>query len=289
MILSAVHRTTYEYPISSVESHNEVRLMPLTDAFQRCLHFNLQVTPPTKIFSYEDGCGTVHHFSLRNPHRSMDIVAVATVETLLTDPFNDLNLLEPDWEFYDADSTRQGYVEFLSPTTYVPLLPEAYRIAADVRRPNTSVVRFLLDLTNRIHSLLAYDQGATQVHTTLQEVMSLRAGVCQDFAHMAIACCRSQGIPARYVSGYLYGGPGLAMRGEQATHAWLECLLPDGRWLALDPTNNLLASDHHIRVHIGRDYSEVSPTRGVYVGAPASKLEVSVTIAAAATEALLAN
>jgi transglutaminase-like putative cysteine protease len=230
------------------------------------------------VFSYDDAGGTVHHFSLRQPHTTLDIVATAEVETLLTDPFHDLNLLDSDWAFYQTEGTHQNFVEFLSDSPYVPLLPEAFRISEEIRRPNTSVARFLIDLCSHIHSLLAYDTDATHVYTTLREVLCLRAGVCQDFAHLAIACARAQGIPSRYVSGYLYAGPGSAMRGEQATHAWMECLLPDGRWLALDPTNNLLAGDHHIRVHIGRDYSEVSPTRGIYVGAAASKLEVSVAV-----------
>ncbi len=252
--------------------------MPLSDASQRCLDFNLEVKPYSKVFSYDDVGGTVHHFSIREPHQSLEVVATATVETLLTDPFSGLDLLGDDWDFYESDEIRQANVEYLVESRYTPFLPEVHEIAAHVRHPKMSVARFLIDLNFHVNKVLTYDPDATHVYSTLEEVVAARAGVCQDFAHLAIACARSQGIPAKYVSGYLYGGPGSYLRGELATHAWFECLLPDGRWLALDPTNNLLAADHYIRVHIGRDYSDVAPTRGVYIGGPTSKLEVSVKV-----------
>ena len=278
MLLQAVHRTSYVYRTPAVESHNEVRLRPLTDDVQRCVSFRLDVSPRTNVYSYHDVGGDVHHFSLRDPHNSLDIVASATVETFLSDPFSGLNLMESDWDFYSQESVRQSAIEFLSPSPFVPALEQALTIAREVRKRGMSVARFLVDLTHYLNRTLIYDPDATHVHSTLLDVLSLGAGVCQDFAHLAIACCRSQGIPARYVSGYLYGGSGSHVRGELATHAWFECLMPDGRWLALDPTNDLLANDHYIRVHLGRDYSDVSPTRGIYVGTPASKLDVGVLV-----------
>ncbi|AIE84816.1 transglutaminase family protein [Fimbriimonas ginsengisoli] len=279
MILLATHRTVYEYPSPAFESHNEVRLMPLTDDSQTCREFRVDVLPRVPVFSYEDIGGTVHHFGVRQPHVRMEIVATATVETRRSDPYADVDLLTDGWDFYAADENRQANVEYLTESPYVTFHPEAARIAQEVRRGATGIATFLLDLNRHINELLTYDTDATHVHSTLDEVLEKRAGVCQDYAHLMIACCRTQGVPTRYVSGYLYGGPGI--RGEQATHAWLECLLPQGRWLALDPTNALLANDHHIRVHVGRDYSEVAPTKGVYVGPPASRLLVEVSVVAA--------
>ena len=151
-------------------------------------------------------------------------------------------------------------------------------LVAGIYQPGISAASFLLRLNEHLHGYLSYDPDATHVYSTLEDVVAACGGVCQDFAHFALACARSAGIPARYVSGYLYGGPGSYLRGESATHAWFECLLPGGRWLALDPTNNLVAGDHYIRVHVGRDYTDVSPTRGAYVGCPASKLDVSVKV-----------
>jgi transglutaminase-like putative cysteine protease len=146
------------------------------------------------------------------------------------------------------------------------------------RGAGEAVVDFLLKLSRHLFESFSYDPDVTHVHSTVDEVLELGAGVCQDFAHVMIGCCRTQGIPARYVSGYLYSQQGSDMRGNEAMHAWVECALPDGRWLALDPTNNLLANDLYVRVHVGRDYSEVAPTRGVYMGTPAQSLEVTLSV-----------
>jgi len=239
----------------------------------------LDVRPPTKVYSYNEPGGTVHYFGVRMAHPILEILAEAVVETRLENPFHGLNFLDPDWSVYDHNGTRQEYAEFLPESQYVTINDEVRRIAAIARQTdNGSVAEFLLALNCWVNEALAYDKDATHVHSTLDEVLLLKAGVCQDFAHLMIACCRSQGIPTRYVSGYLYVHGVDGMRGEQATHAWVDCMLPNGRWLSLDPTNNVLANDRYIRVHTGRDYSEVTPTRGVYIGAPAKSLDVSVSV-----------
>lgn len=278
MILEAVHRTRYEYLTPAVDSYNEMRLAPLTDASQVCLDFRLEVTPPAQVFTYQDVGGAVHHFGLREPHWSLEIVATARVETLRSNPYEGLLMDVDDWAHYSHEGVRQANIEFLVESPYVKVSPQVEEIAAISRARTQGVVSFLLDLNSHVRSLLKYDPNATHIHTTVQEVLKLGAGVCQDYTHLMIACCRSQGVPTRYVSGYLYGGEGI--RGEGATHAWLECRLPDGNWLSLDPTNNILANDHHIRVHTGRDYGDVSPTRGIYMGPPASVLDVSVKVKA---------
>jgi transglutaminase-like putative cysteine protease len=208
----------------------------------------------------------------------LEIVAEAVVETRLANPFKGLNLMLPDWEDY-APSTFQEEAEYLVESPYVTLNEKVRVIAEQVKESsNGSVADYLLRLASWIHNELTYDPDATHVHTKLNEVLELRAGVCQDFAHLMIACCRSMGIPARYVSGYLFVGGTDGMRGEQATHAWLECKLPNGTWLGIDPTNDLLVNDRYVAVHTGRDYTDVTPTRGVYVGTPATSLVVSVTV-----------
>lgn len=276
MILRAQHRTTYRYPFPSRESHNEVRLRPLDGPDQQCLSFAITVEPAAKVFSYIEQGGTVHHFVVRTPHTTLTIFAETTVETFTTNPFEELNLLESDWAELPALTDR--YPEFLASTPRVPVLDAAREIADAV--PTTgSIAQYAIDLDDRIHDLLEYDNDATHVHTPLSYVIEHKAGVCQDFAHLMLACLRSKGIPARYVSGYLYAGSE-GLRGDEATHAWVECVLPGGRWLGLDPTNRCLANDHHIRIHTGRDYDEVPPTRGIYTGPAAERLEVSVSVTA---------
>lgn len=279
MLLRLTHRTEYRYGYPAQDSHNELRLMPLNDANQRCVEFAVRTNPEVNVYSYEEPGGTVHHFGVRSPHRRLEIVAEATVETLLTNPFDGLDMMGRNWAFYSDPKTQAAFTEYLVPSPYVTDHPVARAIGGEVRAASDgTVVGFLLALNHAINERMDYDQDVTHVHSTLDEVVRLKAGVCQDFTHLMLACARSQGIPCRYVSGYLYVGQASGMRGEQATHAWLECRLPDGRWLALDPTNNLLANDRYIRVHTGRDYSEVAPTRGIYVGVAAESLEVSVRV-----------
>ena len=278
MLLHCEHRTTYRYPGHAVDSHNEVRLMPISDEHQTCVDFKLSVSPPTRVFSYAEPGGVVHYFGIRGPHATMEIVATALVETRLINPFDNLNLMVDDFDFYALPTTRQAYAEFLVPSLYVPLHQEAKHWAETLRNPGESVASFLIELNQAIHDRMEYDKDVTHVHSTVDEIWSLKAGVCQDFAHLMMACTRSLGIPTRYVSGYLCGGEDSGIRGEQATHAWVECALPSGKWLGLDPTNNLLANDRHIRVHMGRDYGDVTPSKGIYVGWAAERLDVSVTV-----------
>ncbi len=280
MILRAVHTTRYEYAIPALESHNEVRLMPIDNGDQRLLDFRVSVSPNTPVFHYDKPGGVVHHFGIRAPHSHLEITAEATVETFRTNPYDGLNLVYPDFDFYKPDEVRQRYIEYLSPSPYISNHEGAREIADSVMQKNPqSSAQFLLELGRLLNASLAYDPDATHVHSTLDEVIEGKAGVCQDFSHLMIACARSQGIPARYVSGYLYvEKDDEGIRGEEATHAWVECLMSDGRWAGFDPTNNLMASDHYIKVHIGRDYSDVTPTKGVYVGTPATKLDVSVSV-----------
>ncbi len=249
--------------------------MPMSGPTQRCLRFVLEVRPATPVFSYEEVGGTVHHFSVLEPHLSLDIVATALVEMLPAELFAGVNLVQTDAEFYRSWETRDTWAEFLGPSPYVAL-SQSVAAFAPPWPVDLPAARYLLDLTRFLYETLDYDQSATDVHTQVEEVLELEAGVCQDFAHLMLACCRIRGIPARYVSGYLYAGEGL--RGELGSHAWVECLLPSGHWLSLDPTNNLIANEHYIRVHVGRDYADVSPTRGVYVGSAATKMDFGVTV-----------
>lgn len=280
MILRAIHTTVYEYSTPASESHNEVRLMPIHNGVQKLLDFRITVDPYTPIFSYERPGGMVHHFGIRAPHDHLVIRAEATVETFKSNPFEGLNLINDDFDFYRSDAVKQGYAEYLSASPYISNSPGAADIAELARKEGSdSTATFLLALSRLLNSSLAYDPDATHVHSRVDEVIDGKAGVCQDFSHLMIACARSQGIPARYVSGYLYvEKDDEGMRGEEATHAWVECLMPDGNWAGFDPTNNLMSSDHYIKVHIGRDYGDVTPTKGVYVGTPAIKLDVKVAV-----------
>lgn len=263
----------------SVDSRNEVRLRPLSDEFQRCNNFRLATSPNATISSYEEPGGRVDTFVVPTAHSELSILAEAEVETLLHDPFANVDLLTYDWAFYRSEATKSRYAEFLHHSHYTQPHPGVGELTNTALALNHgSVAQFLINLNGTIHDSFRYVPGATDVHSTLGEVLDLGAGVCQDFAHLMLACCRMAEIPARYVSGYLFCGGDPALRGNQATHAWIECPLPNGKWFSLDPTNDLLANDRYVRVHVGRDYADVTPTRGVYLGAPGAGLTVTVDV-----------
>ncbi len=310
MRLRVHHTTSYRYPTPVADSHNEVRLMPLSDADQTCLDFRVSTDPYAPIFAYDLPSGRVHHFNLRDRHSHVTITANALVVTHRSNPFAALQLIEDDAAYYARESLRQLYCEYLTPTKLVPLDPETDRIAAVARKQaGVGTASFLIALNRLLHRVFTYAPGTTDVNTSIRQVLENKQGVCQDFAHLMIGICRRQGIPARYISGYLYTGEprsavlsnepdvrrssddngsaqGMSASGfidtalvsGNATHAWVECLLPDGEWRGFDPTNNIVANDRYIKVHFGRDYSDVPPVRGIYRGTFTHTLDVDVRV-----------
>lgn len=273
------------------DSHNELRLMPQSDSTQTCLDFRLHVTPPARISAYDLPSGRVHNFDVRPPHSELVITAEALVVTHHTDPFASLQLVEDDSGFYAREDVRQRYAEYLLPTQRVPLDPETDRIAVVAQRQaGVGTASFLIALTRLLHRVFDYAPGATNVNTPIREVLENRQGVCQDFAHLMLAICRRQGIPSRYISGYLYTGDpapdseeaeerhtGRLVSGN-ATHAWVECLMPDGKWCGFDPTNNMVTNHYYVKIHSGLDYGDALPVRGVYRGPFAHTLDVAVRV-----------
>lgn len=283
MIYKIRHSTEYRYPAPVCNSHNELRLMPLSDLWQTCRRFTLHVEPEARLFAYELPDGRVHHFSHRRPHDFLKITAESEVESCKNDPFEHLDLIGDDQGFYLQPHVYNDFCEYLDPTERVPndryIQIECEQIAASARQEvlTGSTAAFLIALTKLLHREFRYEPGSTHVHTKIEEVFIYRRGVCQDFAQVMLAVCRNQRIPARYVSGYLYTGKN-GLVSNDATHAWVECLLPDGNWHGFDPTNDMVVNDAYIRTHTGRDYSDVAPVRGLYQGPPATKLDVLVTV-----------
>jgi len=310
MRLKIQHITRYSYSSPVHDNHSELRLMPINDERQTCTDFSLTVTPLANISYYNLPTGRVHHFNIRPAHAQLTVTAASKVITPPIDSVAELPFGSAGISSYDSDIVREDYAEYLMPTERVPRgLPfdDLIQIASSaVDAPDAP--SFILSLNRVLHRVFTYRKGATDVDTPLATVLETREGVCQDFAHLMIAICRHLGIPARYVSGYLFtrgperqGVDTLGGAGEKALeklgiaqpadwqapnglvdggamHAWVECLLPDGRWHGFDPTNCLVVNDAYVRVHYGRDYADVPPTRGIYAGTATQALEVSVTI-----------
>lgn len=310
MRLRVTHTTRYTYPLLAFKSSNEARLMPMTNTDQTCEEFLLTLQPTAEVFEESTPNGVVHRFEIPETHSSLLIKAVSCVTTHSRDPFTRMDTCGNDLTAFTQASSTQSHIDYLAPSRRVPHLTEAHHIALEVRKfANESTATFLFALNRYIYQSFAYSPGATTVETPLRQFVEQGRGVCQDFAHLMLAVCRSEGIPARYVSGYLYTGevaPEEAqiydarerewyaadwgeiphhgrtphLNSGAATHAWVECLLPNGEWCGFDPTNNILTDTHYIKVHIGRDYDDVAPVRGVYWGGASDPPEVSVQIVA---------
>jgi transglutaminase-like putative cysteine protease len=289
------HVTTYRYTEAVPVCHNEIHLVPRTLPRQRLLETCLVVDPePTGLTSSIDYFGNgVGFFSIEQAHERLTVTVASRVEIDAAPPWTEFPATP--WErLRDALSgtSLPGAVTAREFTCESPLVRSAPRLAEWASAsftPGRPWAEALLDLTHRIHRDFVYDPTATTTSTPVEEVFALRRGVCQDFAHLQIACLRSLGLAARYVSGYLcnerhvHGTSGgtndAGMVGADASHAWLACWGgPDAGWLDVDPTNDCQASLLHVTVGWGRDYGDVSPIKGVCVGGGSHLMDVAVHV-----------
>jgi len=281
MKLQVYHRTHYAYGAPVRESFNEARLQPSNADGQVCHRFDLKVTPPTRLSHYLDfQFNWVHLFDLTEPHPTLTVEATSVVSTTAA------GLLPPEQVSTPLDQMEQacGRLErchdFLQTSRFVEPSPAAWRLGLDLAEGRTDAWQVAQAVMRHIHGTFAYTPAATHVHTHMRDVLRLKRGVCQDFAHVMLGVCRSLKIPCRYVSGYLYNGPADQLRGAQASHAWVEVFLPDFGWHGLDPTNNGQPDERYVKVAVGRDYSDVAPIKGTYRGTGERKMTVDVLVTA---------
>jgi transglutaminase-like putative cysteine protease len=280
MAYSVRHITNFHYQPAVREVVMEVRVQPRNEARQRCLSFSLNVTPRANVMLYRDFLGnTVHHFDIPGQHQQIQVSAHALVEVTPSPVPQPQDV--PDWEKLDASVERGDFWEMLLPSQYTQpslLLEELARELRAERRGNP--LELLLELNEALYQAFAYVPNSTKVDSPIDDALRARQGVCQDFAHIMTALVRRLRIPCRYVSGYLFHEAESKDRSSTgATHAWVEAFLGDVGWIALDPTNQLVGGERHIRVALGRDYADVAPTRGVYKGEAESTLSVVVSVA----------
>ncbi len=276
------HVTGYDYADPVELAAHVVHLRPRTLPYQRVQSFTLHAEPvPERVAERQDHFGNpVAWLFLSGVHQALRISTDALVDVQarsVPDPMATL-----PWEQAAALAVASDAAEFVFPSPRVPILAEARHWAAPSFPPGRTVLDGSLDLMHRIAREFRFQPGATTVSTTVAKVLELRAGVCQDFAHAMIAGLRALGLPARYVSGYLRTRPppGQArLVGADQSHAWVGCWLgPEHGWIDLDPTNAMVVQDGHVVLGWGRDYSDVSPVRGVLLGGGEHTLHVSVDI-----------
>jgi transglutaminase-like putative cysteine protease len=259
----------------------ETRMHPRSDQNQRCLTFHLSVSPRCRVFSYRDHLANqVHHFDIPGQHGQLVIVAESLVEVQPSTPIP--SFLAPDaWDELDAMIEQGDYWEMLLPSEFAVATPSLDALAEELdmcRRDDPLMV--LHQLNEQMYKHFEYVPKSTKVDSPIDLALLTHAGVCQDFAHIMITLVRTKlRIPCRYVSGYLFHGDSNHDRSiNSATHAWVEALIPQLGWVGFDPTNFLIAGDRHIRTAIGRDYSDVPPTHGIFRGRANSELTVAVRV-----------
>jgi transglutaminase-like putative cysteine protease len=281
MYYSILHKTRFRYSAPVSESVTEVRMQPRSEGAQRCLSFRLATSPAAGVHSYTDCYGNiVHHFNIPAPHRLTTITAESIV--ILPELPELPERLGPEaWAELDALTAAEDHWDYLAPSHFARPTALLRLLAREVgARRRDDPLALLRDLTARLYDVFEYDPEHTEVDSPIDVALQARRGVCQDYAHVLTALVRPLGIPCRYVSGYLFHRVEDHDRSAQdASHAWVEALLPGLGWVGFDPTNNLLAGERHIRTAVGRDYADVPPTRGVYKGQATSELEVGVKVA----------
>ena len=282
MRMSINYRSVFSYDAPVAESHNELRACPRSTEFQRLLSYRVTTDPSVRVLQHVDYWGTrVDSFGVRLPHRSLTVTAESVVET---SPRPQVTSAPSMFEVQDPAFARAN-IEWLEPTSLTAWDAELRARAEEVVATyGPDLVGVVLGMHRLVRSAVRYQPGTTTVATTAAEVWRQGIGVCQDQAHVAIALCRSVGIPARYVSGYLFepdaaaGSPdGDPDAIEVQTHAWFEARLPNG-WLSLDPTNGQQASELHVEIGHGRDYADVTPIHGVHLGVAGVELDSVVTM-----------
>ena len=281
------HKTHYRYRSTVVQSLHLVHMSPRTLPGQIVRHHSLLVEPAPA--SRQDGVDAFGNIGvildIESPHKELVLLARSTVVKLLPPPI-DLLATTPwdglDYRLLRAANERDVHVLlFRCASRLTTPTIEIADYAAPSFAPGRPVLDAAMDLTMRMYNDFKFDPHATDVSTPIAQVFRTKRGVCQDFAHVALACFRSLRIPARYVSGYLHTRPPIGrpkLQGADATHAWISVWSPEYSWVDLDPTNGILVGDEHVTVAYGRDYDDVSPISGVLRGGGEHSVNVGVDV-----------
>ncbi len=275
MYLDITHTTLYRYSAPAWDSFNELWLRPADDYRQTLLAFELSISPKVTVRNRRDQFDNlIHHFHLPFEHQELSVTAHSSIVTYGTPPPLAVSART-------LPELRHRFFEFLAPTARVPLNENWHRaFGALPLEPEGDLVRYLNAMNSYLHGRFVYAPNATDVNTPLTTFAQHSSGVCQDFAHAMLALCRSAGIPARYVSGYIHSNPrgDEQLIGAEASHAWIEAYLPGSGWVGFDPTNGCMITEAHVKIGYGRDYDDLPPVRGLRRGGGASSLEVSVRV-----------
>ncbi len=272
------HVSSYLYAFPARECVMMLCLKPLDMGGQHLVRFEIETKPRGSLSAEEDPFGNTRHvLNVHAEHATLEIAARSTVRPARSRPLPP-GLGADAWKEIDAWRDSFLHWDFTQPSA----MATPSRALAEFTNKNgiargNDPLADLTRLSETLHNAFQYTPGSTSAASSIDEILSTGKGVCQDYAHVMIAVARSWGVPARYVSGYLYvSGSPEGQAWSNATHAWVECLLPKLGWVGFDPTNRSVVDERHVRIATGRDYQDVSPTRGVRQGGGDTRLEVNV-------------
>jgi transglutaminase-like putative cysteine protease len=272
MLLRVQHETKLSYSDSVTETVFEVRMAPPSDEDQTSRGYSLRIAPFAPVTIYRDGFGNrVDLFNILAAYRELTIRATSIVQTH-RGATPESRLGDGIWSAHEPDDVSLDALEYLQPSPLVARTLEIDGFVAALPKPEGSrLIDVIALLNDGVRSRLTYEKKVTTARTPVAEALRLGRGVCQDFAHLFLGACRGIGLPARYVSGYIH------QPGEVATHAWCQVWHGTG-WIEVDPTRGSFVNDDYIKIAIGRDYSDVSPNRGVWKGRADETIAVSVKV-----------
>ncbi|MCE7062851.1 transglutaminase family protein [Dyadobacter sp. CY343] len=283
-----VHKTKYEYAQAVNNYHSLLCLMPRTLPNQSCRNFNIQITPqPSQIVERTDFYGNkTHYFSLHAPHKELTVLTTALVERNVEDMGalfmpSEISCAAARQRQLGDRSLKIALLEYILPSPMVKWGQDITAFASDCFQEDMPLYDCVINLCRKIYTEFDFVPDFTTVHTPIEEVLAAKKGVCQDFSHLAIACIRSFGFAARYVSGYLETLPPRGrpkLQGSDASHAWISVFIPDYGWCDFDPTNNVVPGERHIVTAWGRDYSDVPPLKGIIFSYGKHTLTVEVDV-----------
>lgn len=275
--LAIRHRTLFNYDAWVWNSANTLHLQPRDFQFQKTLGSLIKVLPATRLSCFKDLFGNAtHHFEVARAHNKLEVESRVKVRNLPLTLSNEA--YSGGMEIFQDSCVSERCWQFLQGSNCVPLLPDLWRQGLELTDKIDPVFEKAAAIMRWIYNDFSYQGGITDVNTHAGRVFELRTGVCQDFAHVMIGVCRTLGIPARYASGYIYTGERGDLVGAQASHAWCEVYLPDAGWIGFDPTNAVLADERYVKIAVGRDYEDVAPILGSYLGSANCHMVVDVVV-----------
>ncbi len=271
------HITRYSYSSTVIDCTNQIMLYPIIDSLLEVRNHEIKISHDPAVETFVDYFGNhIGVFSVIKPHTELLIESIANVITKSAVlPLDDMNNIE-QWEFLKTLKNHTAFMDFMIPEAFISQ-EEVKNVLNEIVSDDKTPLQNSTLLSEYVYNNFSYKKGITSVETKTEDVWKLKAGVCQDFAHILLVFLRMFGIPSRYVSGYICPKD-KEMRGEGATHAWVEAYVPNYGWLGLDPTNNCIVNDQHVRLATGRDFADCTPVKGTYKGSGEHTLEVSVEI-----------